>query len=219
MRAGHRRRDGPAWPFPLSDAGKNRGRLGTGAVWHDGAFMLFWLARTVSGAGTAITTVVLPLHVYELTGSALQTSLLTSPSVVPYLAQGPLADEADQHQSRQAGLLLGLAQRRCHRRVAIADGARRHLEPGRRRVRVAEDEQAVADRVAVGDVGEGSADRRRHRDGRLPAHGSRSAAASSGPPPAPTLSPAASPPKRAAAGGRRRPACAAPRRRPRGPQR
>jgi MFS family permease len=60
-------------------------------LWHNRAFVLFWLGRTISLAGTAITSVVLPILIYQLTGSALQTSLLTTFNVLPYLIFGLFA--------------------------------------------------------------------------------------------------------------------------------
>lgn len=52
--------------------------------------------------GTAITTVVLPLLVYDLTGSAAQTGLLFALRVVPYLLfgliAGPLADRGNRRR-------------------------------------------------------------------------------------------------------------------------
>ncbi len=60
-------------------------------LWRDRPFVLYWLARTVSVAGSALTYVVLPILVYQLTGSALQTSLLIALEVSPYLAFGLVA--------------------------------------------------------------------------------------------------------------------------------
>lgn len=68
----------------------------------DRAFVLFWLAHVVSIAGTVLTTVVLPILVFQLTGSALQTSLIAAFNVVPYLAfglfAGALADRANRRR-------------------------------------------------------------------------------------------------------------------------
>lgn len=61
------------------------------SLWRDRAFVLFWLAGAVSVAGSVITAVVLPILVFQLTGSALNTALLSSLTVVPYLLFGLLA--------------------------------------------------------------------------------------------------------------------------------
>lgn len=61
------------------------------SLWQDRAFVLFWLAGAVSVAGSVITSVVLPILVFQLTGSALSTALLSSLTVVPYLLFGLLA--------------------------------------------------------------------------------------------------------------------------------
>jgi MFS family permease len=63
-------------------------------------FVRWALAEGVSMLGTAVTTVVLPLVVYEATGSAAQTGLLFAMRVVPYLlfgiVAGPIADRGDR---------------------------------------------------------------------------------------------------------------------------
>ena len=65
-----------------------------------------------------------------------------------------LAEEGDQFQAVEAALLLGLAQGAGGGSFTVLNGAGRHLETGPRRVGVAEDQQAFAERVAVGDVRE-----------------------------------------------------------------
>ena len=57
----------------------------------NGAFALFWAARTVSWAGSGISGVVLPVLVYQRTGSPALTSLLAAVEVLPYIAFGLLA--------------------------------------------------------------------------------------------------------------------------------
>jgi MFS family permease len=70
------------------------------SLWRDRAFALFWTARTISLIGTAITGVVLPILLFRLTGSALQTSLLATLTALPYLVFGlparALADRVDR---------------------------------------------------------------------------------------------------------------------------
>lgn len=68
--------------------------------WRDSLFVGYWSARTISLLGTGVTTVVLPILVYQATGSPFLTSLLTAFQVVPYLvfglAAGVLADRVDR---------------------------------------------------------------------------------------------------------------------------
>lgn len=54
-------------------------------------FRRFWLARGVSVLGSAVTTAVLPILVYQQTGSALSTAALGVVAVAPYLMFGLLA--------------------------------------------------------------------------------------------------------------------------------
>jgi MFS family permease len=65
------------------------------------AFALFWSARTVSFAGTGITTIVLPVLVYQLTHSPLWVAALSVVQAVPYLALGLLAGSAADRLDRQ----------------------------------------------------------------------------------------------------------------------
>jgi MFS family permease len=71
-----------------------------------GAFGLFWLARTISLTGSAVTSVALPILVYGATGSATLTSLLTAIATAPYLLfgllSGAVADRVDRRR-----LLIG----------------------------------------------------------------------------------------------------------------
>lgn len=64
------------------------------------AFVRWAAAEGVSMLGTAITTVALPLVVFEATGSAAQTGVLFALRVVPYLLfgliAGPLADRGNR---------------------------------------------------------------------------------------------------------------------------
>ncbi len=57
----------------------------------DRSFGLFWLARTVSLTGSAVTAVVLPLLMYQQTGSPVATSLLAGTEAIPYIVFGPFA--------------------------------------------------------------------------------------------------------------------------------
>ncbi|MCP9487663.1 MAG: MFS transporter [Gaiellaceae bacterium MAG52_C11] len=72
------------------------------SVWHDRAFVTYWLGSSVSVAGSWITYAVLPILVYQLTGSAFQTSLVAALEVLPYLIfglpAGALADRLDRRR-------------------------------------------------------------------------------------------------------------------------
>ena len=73
---------------------------GTVSLRSEPRFVRWATAEAVSMLGTSITTVVLPLLVYEATGSAAQTGALFALRVVPYLlfgmVAGPLADRANR---------------------------------------------------------------------------------------------------------------------------
>ncbi|MGL5824729.1 MAG: MFS transporter [Nocardioides sp.] len=88
---------------------------------RDGPFRLFLSARTVSGAGYAITAVALPLIMLELTGSALVTSLVAAIEVVPYLAfgliAGALADRMDRRRLMLSCQLVALERSRPFQRL------------------------------------------------------------------------------------------------------
>ncbi|MEP7025382.1 MAG: MFS transporter [Actinomycetota bacterium] len=66
----------------------------------DRVFLRFWVAASVTIAGTLVTSVVLPILVYQLTGSAWETSLLVAIETIPYLAfgliAGAVADRVDR---------------------------------------------------------------------------------------------------------------------------
>lgn len=76
----------------------------------ESSFLRWASAEGVSMLGTAITTVVLPLVVYDLTGSAAQTGLLFGLRVVPYLLfgliAGPLADRGNRRRLIIGGNLV-----------------------------------------------------------------------------------------------------------------
>jgi MFS family permease len=72
----------------------------------DRSFTVFWLARTLSWAGTGISGVVLPVLVYDRTGSPALTSVLAAAEALPYLALGlPAGALADR--SGRRGLMIG----------------------------------------------------------------------------------------------------------------
>lgn len=66
--------------------------------------------RRVDGVGSAVTGVVLPLVVYQITGSAAQTGALFALRVVPYLmfglVAGPVADRGNRRRLIIGGNLI-----------------------------------------------------------------------------------------------------------------
>ena len=93
------------------------------SVWRGRSFQLLWAARTVSLAGTAVTLVVLPILVFQRTGSPLQTSLLATLEAVPYvvfgLLAGAVADRIDRRRimvgcDLASACLLGLIPLAAH---------------------------------------------------------------------------------------------------------
>lgn len=60
-------------------------------LWRNPAFGVFCLARTISFAGTGITTVVLPVLVFKLTGAPAAVAALNVLEVGPYIVFGLLA--------------------------------------------------------------------------------------------------------------------------------
>lgn len=73
----------------------------TSTLWRDTSYVLYWLGRTISIAGSTITGVVMPILVFQLTGSALQTSLLASLQVIPYLLFGLFAGAVSDRANRR----------------------------------------------------------------------------------------------------------------------
>ena len=69
-------------------------------LFRNRSFVVFWLARTTSFAGTGITMVVLPVLAYRLTGSPAAVASLTVLDVGPYIAfglvAGTMADRLDR---------------------------------------------------------------------------------------------------------------------------
>lgn len=72
----------------------------SGSLRHERKFVRWAVAEGVSWVGSAITTVVLPVLVFEATGSAAQTGIVFALRVVPYLVfgliAGPLADRGNR---------------------------------------------------------------------------------------------------------------------------
>ena len=70
-------------------------------LWKNKGFMVFWLAQTISTAGTGITTIVLPVLVYRLTGSPAWVASLNAVQALPYLVLGLLAGVAADRLNRK----------------------------------------------------------------------------------------------------------------------
>ena len=73
-----------------------------GRLRDDGPFVRFWLAHTVTVTGTMVSAVVLPILVFERTGSPAQTSLVVAFAALPYLllglVAGAVADRSDRRR-------------------------------------------------------------------------------------------------------------------------
>jgi MFS family permease len=73
-----------------------------GGLRRNSSFVRWLVADGINTAGTAISAVVLPILVYERTGSPAQTGLVAGLRVVPYLffglIAGPVADRFDRRR-------------------------------------------------------------------------------------------------------------------------
>jgi MFS family permease len=84
------------------------------SLWRNPAYVRLFAAHAVTTAGSWITLAVMPLLVYQLTGSALHTALLTTVEFVPYplfgLFAGAVADRLDRRRIMVAAeLVSGIA--------------------------------------------------------------------------------------------------------------
>ncbi|MGQ0775138.1 MAG: MFS transporter [Pseudonocardiales bacterium] len=71
-------------------------------LWRDRSFRLLWIGQTTAIAGGMIQLVVLPVLMYQLTGSAAQTSLVATAAAVPYLVFGLYAGAVADRSNRRA---------------------------------------------------------------------------------------------------------------------
>ena len=69
-------------------------------------FRLFWLSRAVSGLGSAVTTVALPVLTYQETRSAVLVSLVAAAGTLPYLVFGLVAGAVADRVDRRT-LMIG----------------------------------------------------------------------------------------------------------------
>ncbi len=88
----------------------------------DPVWRRFFAAHAVSVTGTALTTVVLPILLYQRTGSAGLTALLTALQTVPYLVFGLFAGAvSDRHDRRRIMLTSDIAAALIVGSVPVAD--------------------------------------------------------------------------------------------------
>lgn len=81
-------------------------RTATTPLLRDRTFVYFLLARTVAVVGSAITSVALPLLVFQVTSSPLVTALVTAVQVVPYLLFGLIAGAMADRLPRRRLMLI-----------------------------------------------------------------------------------------------------------------
>lgn len=75
-------------------------------------FWKYWIGQTISNFGSAITIFVLPLLVYQLTGSALNLAISTAANLLPYLLFGLLIGAWVDRVDRRA-VMIGADLARC----------------------------------------------------------------------------------------------------------
>ncbi|MFI8457303.1 MFS transporter [Kitasatospora sp. NPDC085464] len=73
---------------------------------HVAGFRNFWLSRAVSGLGSAITTVALPVLVFQESGSPLLVSLVAASATLPYLAFGLIAGAVSDRVDRRTLMIV-----------------------------------------------------------------------------------------------------------------
>jgi MFS family permease len=74
--------------------------------WNDPVWRRFFTAHAVSVTGTALTGVVLPILLYQRTGSAGLTALLTALQTVPYLLFGLFAGAISDRRDRRRIMIV-----------------------------------------------------------------------------------------------------------------
>ncbi len=68
----------------------------------DADFRRYWWSRVLSGSGTAVTIVALPVLIYRMTGSTLVTALVAALEAAPYLVFGLVAGALSDRLDRRA---------------------------------------------------------------------------------------------------------------------
>jgi MFS family permease len=76
------------------------------SLWQNRDFVRYAVAQLVSLLGSTITNVTLPILVFQRTGSALQTALIASLTVVPYLLFGLLAGAVADRINRRRLMIV-----------------------------------------------------------------------------------------------------------------
>ncbi|MCD9874660.1 MFS transporter [Streptomyces guryensis] len=69
-------------------------------------FRWFWLSRVVSGLGSAVTTVALPVLAFQETGSPLMVSLVAAAATLPYVVFGLIAGTVADRTDRRRLMIL-----------------------------------------------------------------------------------------------------------------
>ena len=73
-----------------------------GLLRYDRPFVRFWLAHAITVTGTTVSAVVLPILVFQRTGSPAQTSAIVAIAALPYLllglVAGAVADRSDRRR-------------------------------------------------------------------------------------------------------------------------
>ena len=95
-------------------------------LWRNRAFVVFWSAHTISAAGTGITTVVLPVLVYAMTGSPAWVASLGLIQAVPYLGLGLVAGAVADRMNRKK-IMVGCDATAALLLAAIPAAAALHL--------------------------------------------------------------------------------------------
>jgi len=73
---------------------------------RNSGFRNFWLSRAVSGLGSAVTTVALPVLVFQQSGSPLLVSLVAAAGTLPYLAFGLIAGAVADRVDRRTLMIV-----------------------------------------------------------------------------------------------------------------
>ena len=75
-------------------------------LWQNRNFRLLWLAQIISGMGDVLYSVGVMVHVFQQTGSALQTTGVLIAQSLPRFLLGPIAGAMVDHYPRQRVLIV-----------------------------------------------------------------------------------------------------------------
>lgn len=78
------------------------------AIWREGDFRLLWLAATAAALSGYFRLFAIPLLVFALTGSALNTGAALAAETLPYLVISPLAGVLTDRVSRRQVMIITL---------------------------------------------------------------------------------------------------------------